>query len=640
MRTQIQRSLFFMGLIAVVITFVMSAVMYYQGMQGQHIRELQMTTYTASQALHREDKQEGISYLEGIYKENPAGIHIVWLDKTGEVLYDSEGDNREPYAEQPEVQQGFKEGESFSIHKSWKGLPKEFYTHKAKDGTLLRISSTRTLNSEVFTVFIPEIVLFVFVFAVGCVLVAMQQTSTILKPLESLAEMVGGLMTGENDLPVPGGYNELIPLIDKVKEQRQQINDYLKDLEEDRSTMHTVVNTISDGIILLNKDKEVIDYNDRIKKIFDFNGNRRYRKVSTIYHDEDWLRAISRAYQEDGSQQYTMTLFHSPFEVIFTRTALVDGQVGLLIVFRDLSAQYAAERMRREFSANVSHELKTPLTSISGFAEMIASGMYGGIEDLRMFGNRIFEESKRMTSLVDTILHLSKLEENDTTITWNTVNMQDVVSYVVDVIQSQAHRRDVKIQVESGPVYVHGNQPLLSELVMNLIDNAVKYNQTGGEVLVHLERNANGEMLFWVKDTGIGIPKDKQERVFERFYRVESSRSKGTGGTGLGLAICKHIVSRHHGTVSINSIEGEGTVVTVIIPAMTDEQVFAEAGNTLKAHEEAAMAQQAALEDVEIEEAERVKGKNKLKKEKKNKKTDSIEQEDSKDKKKKKKGKK
>ena len=354
----------------------------------------------------------------------------------------------------------------------------------------------------------------------------------------------------------------------------------------------------------------------------------------------DWLRAISRAYQEDGSQQYTMTLFHSPFEVIFTRTALVDGQVGLLIVFRDLSAQYAAERMRREFSANVSHELKTPLTSISGFAEMIASGMYGGIEDLRMFGNRIFEESKRMTSLVDTILHLSKLEENDTTITWNTVNMQDVVSYVVDVIQSQAHRRDVKIQVESGPVYVHGNQPLLSELVMNLIDNAVKYNQTGGEVLVHLERNANGEMLFWVKDTGIGIPKDKQERVFERFYRVESSRSKGTGGTGLGLAICKHIVSRHHGTVSINSIEGEGTVVTVIIPAMTDEQVFAEAGNTLKAHEEAAMAQQAALEDVEIEEAEKVKGKNKLKKEKKNKKTDSIEQEDSKDKKKKKKGKK
>ena len=120
MRTQIQRSLFFMGLIAVVITFVMSAVMYYQGMQGQHIRELQMTTYTASQALHREDKQEGISYLEGIYKENPAGIHIVWLDKTGEVLYDSEGDNGEPYAEQPEVQQGFKEGESFSIHKSWK----------------------------------------------------------------------------------------------------------------------------------------------------------------------------------------------------------------------------------------------------------------------------------------------------------------------------------------------------------------------------------------------------------------------------------------------------------------------------------------------------------------------------------------
>lgn len=140
-----------------------------------------------------------------------------------------------------------------------------------------------------------------------------------------------------------------------------------------------------------------------------------------------------------------------------------------------------------------------------------------------------------------------------------------------------------------------------------------------------------------VKDTGIGIPKDKQERVFERFYRVESSRSKGTGGTGLGLAICKHIVSRHHGTVSINSIEGEGTVVTVIILAMTDECVFAEAGNTLKAHEEAAMAQQAALEDVEIEEAEKVKGKNKLKKEKRIK-TDSIEQEDSKDKKKKKKG--
>lgn len=610
MRKQIQRSLFFMGLVAVLVSFLMSAVLYYQGMQQQRIHELEMTTYAASRALSEKNKEYSISYLKQLYKENNiSGIHIVWLNKDGQVLYDSAGPLDEDYIAQSEVKTGMEEGSSFSIHKSVNGIPKEYYTHKAPDGTLLRLSSVRSLNLSMFNGYIPGMILFIIVFSVGAVLVANKKTEEILSPLGDMSVVISRIMSGEKNVEIPGQYIELKPVLDTVKELHRQTDAYLENLEEDRKMMQAVQDSISNGLIVLNSQKEILDYNVKAARIFHIEGNRRYRKISVIFHDEDWLRAISRAYHNTKSQEYTMTLYDTPYMVLMTPLRLFDNENGLLIVLRDLSAQYAAEKMRREFSANVSHELKTPLTSISGFGEMIANGMYANEADVRMFGQRIYSEAQRMVTLINTILHLSKLEENDTTITWGMVNMEEVVKYVVDIISPQAHHRGVTVLSETEPVYVHGNHSLLSELLVNLLDNAVKYNRQNGQVSVKLSKTADNHMVLTVSDTGIGIPKDKQNRIFERFYRVESSRSKENGGTGLGLAMCKHIISRHHGTVTLDSVEGRGTTITVTMPCLSAQEVSIEEGNEKAAHEEAEQAKKLALEEERKKQEERIKEK-------------------------------
>lgn len=610
MRKQIQRSLFFMGLVAVLVSFLMSAVLYYQGMQQQRIHELEMTTYAASRALSEKNKEYSISYLKQLYKENNiSGIHIVWLNKDGQVLYDSAGPLDEDYIAQSEVKTGMEEGSSFSIHKSVNGIPKEYYTHKAPDGTLLRLSSVRSLNLSMFNGYIPGMILFIIVFSVGAVLVTNKKTEEILSPLGDMSVVISRIMSGEKHVEIPGQYIELKPVLDTVKELHRQTDAYLENLEEDRKMMQAVQDSISNGLIVLNSQKEILDYNVKAARIFHIEGNRRYRKISVIFHDEDWLRAISRAYHNTKSQEYTMTLYDTPYMVLMTPLRLFDNENDLLIVLRDLSAQYAAEKMRREFSANVSHELKTPLTSISGFGEMIANGMYANEADVRMFGQRIYSEAQRMVTLINTILHLSKLEENDTTITWGMVNMEEVVKYVVDIISPQAHHWGVTVLSETEPVYVHGNHSLLSELLVNLLDNAVKYNRQNGQVSVKLSKTADNHMVITVSDTGIGIPKDKQNRVFERFYRVESSRSKETGGTGLGLAMCKHIISRHHGTVTLDSVEGRGTTITVTMPCLSAQEVSIEEGNEKAAHEEAEQAKKLALEEERKKQEERIKEK-------------------------------
>lgn len=610
MRKQTQRSLFFMGLVAVLVSFLMSAVLYYQGMQQQRIHELEMTTYAASRALSEKNKEYSISYLKQLYKDNNAsGIHIVWLNKDGQVLYDSAGPLDEDYIAQSEVKTGMEEGSSFSIHKSVNGIPKEYYTYKAPDGTLLRLSSVRSLNLSMFNGYIPGMILFIIVFSVGAVLVANKKTEEILSPLGDMSVVISRIMSGEKHVEIPGQYIELKPVLDTVKELHRQADAYLENLEEDRKMMQAVQDSISNGLIVLNSQKEILDYNVKAARIFHIEGNRRYRKISVIFHDEDWLRAISRAYHNTKSQEYTMTLYDTPYMVLMTPLRLFDNENGLLIVLRDLSAQYAAEKMRREFSANVSHELKTPLTSISGFGEMIANGMYANEADVRMFGQRIYSEAQRMVTLINTILHLSKLEENDTTITWGMVNMEEIVKYVVDIISPQAHHRGVTVLSETEPVYVHGNHSLLSELLVNLLDNAVKYNRQNGQVSVKLSKTADNHMVLIVSDTGIGIPKDKQNRVFERFYRGESSRSKETGGTGLGLAMCKHIISRHHGTVTLDSVEGRGTTITVTMPCLSAQEVSIEEGNEKAAHEEAEQAKKLALEEERKKQEERIKEK-------------------------------
>lgn len=631
MKVRIYRSLLLMGILSVVLTFILSAVLYYQGMVEQFSHEVQHLNIVMAESLSMDEEARGKDYLARVFDENKGTIHIVWLDDKGSVIYDSDGETDEDYMSGSEVKEAMEKGMGSGVHKDARGNPKSYYARKAPDGSILRLSSMRSVSYAGFSAYLPEIVIFFFVFIVGCLFVAERETLKILKPFQLLGDLVQDIMEGKKVTP-PAAYEELNPLISKVEEQHDEIESYLEDLEEERNTIQIVFNTISDGIILLNAHKEIVSYNTKAEEIFKPGEDKRYRRIASLYHDEDWLRVIGKAYRTEGRQQYTLNLFDKPYRMVMTQLELTDGQTGLLIVLRDMTASYMAEKMRREFSANVSHELKTPLTSISGFAEMIANGMYQQPEDVKFFGSRIVNESHRMLTLIDTIMHLSKIEETETTITWKTVSMDSLVHYAAELIEPQAKAKNVTITVDTEPLYAYGNAALLSELIMNLLDNAVKYNTQGGSVHAVLCPEGEDKIKLTVSDTGIGIPKEKQDRVFERFYRAEESRNKATGGTGLGLAICKHIVDKHKGTLSVFSEEGKGTTMTVILPRVSEADVSKEEIETLTARQEAEDAESGKLAEREAEEdrrteeetgetrAEILKPEKPLHKEKKNKK--------------------
>lgn len=623
-----------MGIVSVITTFILSAILYYQGMQEQFSHELQHLNSVMAGAVSMDDEDRSRDYLERIYDDNGRTIHIVWLDSDGAVIYDSDNKD-EDYKSGPEVRQAMENGKGAAVHKDANDSPKSYYAQKAPDGSILRLSSARTVSYKGFSAYLPEIILFLLVFVVGCLFAAERETEKILKPFHLLGDLVQKIMEGQKVDDVPSDYKELNPLIRKVEEQHDEIQNYLEDIEEERNTIRTVVDTISDGIILLNEHKEIVDYNRKIEDIFHPAEEKRYRRIASLYHDEDWLRVIGKAYRTEGRQEYTMNLFDKPYRMVMNKIELSDGETGLLIVLRDMTASYMAEKMRREFSANVSHELKTPLTSISGFAEMIANGMYQKPDDVKLFGSRIVNESQRMLTLIDTIMHLSRIEETETTITWKTVSLDSLVHYAADLIEPQAKAKGITISVDAEPLYTYGNAALLSELVMNLLDNAVKYNNEGGSVHATLKPAGDDKLELTISDTGIGIPKDKQGRVFERFYRAEESRNKSTGGSGLGLAICKHIVEKHKGTLSMTSEEGKGTTVTVILPRMSEADVTKETKEALTARQEAEdaesgrLAEQEAAEDQaaqsvvgeETENAKKTKHLHKAKKLKKDKKS-------------------
>lgn len=590
-----------MGIVSVIITFILSAILYYQGMQEQFSHELQHLNSVMAGAVSTDDEDRSREYLERIYDDNGRTIHIVWLDRDGAVIYDSDNKD-EDYKSGPEVRQAMENGKGAAVHKDANDSPKSYYAQKAPDGSILRLSSARTVSYKGFSAYLPEIILFLLVFVVGCLFAAERETEKILKPFHLLGDLVQKIMEGQKVDDVPSDYKELNPLIRKVEEQHDEIQNYLEDIEEERNTIRTVVDTISDGIILLNEHKEIVDYNRKIEDIFHPAEEKRYRRIASLYHDEDWLRVIGKAYRTEGRQEYTMNLFDKPYRMVMNKIELSDGETGLLIVLRDMTASYMAEKMRREFSANVSHELKTPLTSISGFAEMIANGMYQKPDDVKLFGSRIVNESQRMLTLIDTIMHLSRIEETETTITWKTVSLDSLVHYAADLIEPQAKAKGVTISVDAEPFYTYGNAALLSELVMNLLDNAVKYNNEGGSVHATLKPAGDDKLELTISDTGIGIPKDKQGRVFERFYRAEESRNKSTGGSGLGLAICKHIVEKHKGTLSMTSEEGKGTTVTVILPRMSEADVTKETKEALTARQEAEDAESGRLAEQEAAE--------------------------------------
>ena len=421
---------------------------------------------------------------------------------------------------------------------------------------MLRIASTRSSVWGIFLSVTPQIVIMLLSVAALSLLIARHSSRQIVQPINNL-NLNEPL---ENDV-----YDELAPLLTRMDKQHSQIRQQMHDLARAHADLNAIMANMREGLILLDKESRILSINQSAQTIFDVNDVNDVKASAAdlliICRDASVLELVKAA-QEGDSGDVVLPRDNRTFR-IFASPVLREEQVcGVVLLALDISALYAAETSRREFAANVSHELKTPLTSISGYAEIIENGI-AKAGDVPGFAAKIRAEAKRLGTLVNDILELSKLDEKQGFGAKEPVALLPMLNELADCFQPIAQEKGIALSLEGCEANITGYPALLRELFHNLIDNAIKYTPAGGSVAVELSQQ-DGHICCTVKDTGIGIPQEHQAHVFERFYRVDKSHSRQTGGTGLGLAIVKHVAEVHQAQLKLESKPQEGTTVSML----------------------------------------------------------------------------
>lgn len=360
-------------------------------------------------------------------------------------------------------------------------------------------------------------------------------------------------------------YEELSPLILRITAQNEQINNHIKDLEQQQQAFKTITSNMEEGLFLLNNRGEILSYNGGALDCMGITTKPKHQNILVFNRSEGFRRCIEGAMA--GKHYEKVIDFDNRVFHIFANPVWEDEVVaGVVLMLIDVTEREQIESMRREFSANVSHELKTPLTSISGFAEIMKNGMVRD-EDIQNFAGKIYDESQRLINLVKDIIKISKLDEesSDGEIEKVLVDIDEIINDTIERLEPIAKKDDIKIRYRSKPCEIMCNEQMMQEIIYNLCDNAIRYNKKGGQIKIIINNNTN-EMILSVEDTGIGIKRKNQSRIFERFYRVSQSRSKIIDGTGLGLSIVKHGVLFHRGSINVESDYGKGTKICVHIP--------------------------------------------------------------------------
>ena len=473
---------------------------------------------------------------------------ITWIDENGTVLFDSSGDSGQTDPmDLPEVRDAFGAAGEGMRETDSKGVTAVCYAVRLDDGTVLRLSDTSGAAMAALKAVSPVLWVFVLVLLLSLIL-AFRVAKDILRPVNSL----------DLDAPdVSSTYPELAPLVERIQEQNLTIRDQMNELYNRQKEFAALTDSMSEGFVLIDMRGSILSANSSALSLMD---NAEIGSDLFKYTDDEIGSTIKSALGGERSES-TITSEGRSWQII-ANPVLVHRQVsGAVLLIMDVTEREQRERLRQEFSANVSHELKTPLTSISGFAELMMQGMVSENKVVEFSGD-IYRESRRLITLVDDIIKLSKLDENAAAPTEESVDLYELAEDTLDSLRSVADKQNVTLELTGGPASVTGVWQLLSEMVYNLCDNAIKYNKEGGSVTVDVSET-DSKVKLSVKDTGIGIPYGDQNRVFERFFRVDKSHSKEIGGTGLGLSIVKHGAQYLGAQVELNSTPGKGTTVTL-----------------------------------------------------------------------------
>ena len=497
----------------------------------------------------------GVDYLKSLTADD---YRVTLIDSDGSVEFDSAADSAqmENHLERKEIKDALKNGEGQATRYSSTLMERQLYSAKRlSDGRVLRLSCSQYTWWPLFVGMLEPVVA-VFFAAVGLSLfLAFRLSKRIVEPLNKMD------FDGEN--PPEGYYEELSPLVSRIESQKEELKYKEAELKRRKDEFNAATKKMNEGLVLLNEKGKILSINDSASKLLSISSYCVGKDILLLNNSFEMQELIGKA-KEGRHCELIVPLDDADYEVTAS-PVMTDGKVtaiALLIV--DITEREKAEQMRREFTANVSHELKTPLQTISGCAELMQNGLIKP-EDVEKFGERIYSESKRMITLVEDIIGLSRLDDGTVDTNKEPVNVKETVSTVIDILKDSAQRKNVTVSLSGDDVTINTVKRLLSEVVYNLCDNAVKYNKDGGRVDITIKEQPDFVSVT-VADTGIGIPGSAINRVFERFYRVDKSHSKEVGGTGLGLSIVKHAVKLLGGDVSLESEENKGTSVTVTLP--------------------------------------------------------------------------
>ena len=491
-------------------------------------------------------EQYGNAFLENVEADR---FRVTWIDTDGTVLFDTQVDQTtmENHADREEILEAFETGRGSAVRNSTTLTEQTYYeAQRLQDGTVLRISTNQESAWALMMDMLWPVVL-VAVLAIGLsALLARRMAKNIVEPLNKL-DLEQPL---KNDV-----YEEISPLLHRIHRQHRQIAEQIDQLNRKANEFQQITSHMQEGLVLLDSEGTIISINPAAKALFEAEDDCVGKNFLTIDRTSSIRNAVNDALDK-GRGYAKLGRNGRNYQFDLSRIESDGAVIGAVVLAFDITERLNAEQIRREFSANVSHELKTPLQGIIGSAELLESGMVKREDEVRFVGH-IKKEASRLVSLIQDIIRLSQLDEG-VELPKETVDILELAEDVKAILATSAAEKQVTVHIAGKGFCVEGVRRMLHEVVYNLCDNAIKYNVPGGSVTIHAENNR-----LVVSDTGIGISAEHKDRIFERFYRVDKSHSKASGGTGLGLSIVKHVAACHKAEITLESTPGKGTAITI-----------------------------------------------------------------------------
>lgn len=553
MKKRIFKSMSLLAILSIILTSLVLSVFFSGEMYDAMKQQLRGEATYLAEAI----ESGGISYLQRVSVSN--NTRITLISENGTVLFDNNIENEsaaENHNQREEVEEARKSGSGESVRDSATIGQKTFYYALLLDnGQILRVS--HTMHSLWLNIFssLPYVMLFAVLVLLVALLLVHREVQRIVVPINEL------------DLEHPVDnivYDELSPLLQRISRQNMLIYNQMKELAERQQEFSTLTENMNEGLVIVNAHGYILSINRRALQIFGLKEDDYLQKHILVVNRNLELKQTIENGLKGQNQELLLDLEGRKYQIMSNPILIAGHARGLVLLLLDVTEKQQQEQMRREFTANVSHELRTPMTAISGYAEIMMQGLVQP-QDMKPFAEKIYKEANRLISLIADIIQLSQLDEGGSQFQMQQVALDMVMEEVEQRLQPLAEKKDVSLTMLAEPVTVQGNRQVLQEILYNLCENAIKYNKPQGTVQMSLQQ-LDGKAVVTVADTGIGIPVEEQQRVFERFYRVDKSHSRIIGGTGLGLSIVKHGVQMHHGEISMESQLGEGTRIVVRLP--------------------------------------------------------------------------